>query len=68
MNGTTERVVRKNISLYPRDLVILHRVSQNMGLSSLSATIRYIIHDWSKKQQLGAFITVHGAAPDDDNR
>jgi len=44
------RSIPKNISFYEKDLATLHQVGKDMGLTSLSAAIRYVIHDWKKMQ------------------
>jgi hypothetical protein len=46
------------VSLYPVDWAAADRVRRELGLSSLSAAIRYILRDW----QLG-----HSAQPSPGN-
>ena len=45
-----ERAISKAVTLYESDLVILRQAADAKGLSSLSATLRYVIRDWIKHQ------------------
>ena len=47
---TREKVIPRNVTLFESDLATLHQVGKDKGLSSLSAALRYIIHDWKKIQ------------------
>ncbi len=35
-----------NLSLYPRQKAILIQVAKEQGFETVSAAVRYIIHDW----------------------
>ena len=45
---TRDRAIPKNVTLYETHLATLHQVGKDNGLASLSAALRYIIHDWTK--------------------
>ena len=42
------RVIPKNVTLSAANLELLQTVQENEDLTSLSAALRYIIHDWHK--------------------
>ena len=52
-----ERVVPKNVTLYETDLAILRQAGKDNGLASLSAALRWIIHDWTKMKLRETSIT-----------
>ena len=45
--NTPEQV---SLSLTPTEIEIIDRVSEEMGISNRSATLRYIIRDWQRLQ------------------
>lgn len=45
---TQGKSIPRNFTLYEPDMATLHQVGKDNGLASLSAALRYIIHDWKK--------------------
>ena len=52
-----ERVIPKNVTLYETDLAILRQARKDNGLASLSAALRWIIHDWTRMKLRETSIT-----------
>lgn len=46
-------VVTRNISLYPDQDELLAQVARDYGLASISAAVRFIIHDWQRLRKAG---------------
>ena len=43
-----EQAVGRNISLYPTELAMLQQIAKDHGLGSISAAVRFVLHDWAK--------------------
>ena len=46
-----QRAIKRNITIYPQDLVALRIVAKDMGLSSVSGAIRFVLRDWQRQQR-----------------
>ena len=44
----TERAVGRNVSLYPREWTMFRQIAEDHGLSSMSAAVRFVLHDWAR--------------------
>jgi hypothetical protein len=43
-----ERAIGCNISLYPTERAMLKQIAKDHGLGSISAAVRFVLHDWMK--------------------
>ena len=43
-----ERVTARNVTLYETDLAILRQAGKDHGIATVSASLRFIIRDWTK--------------------
>ncbi len=56
------KVIPRNVTLYESDLVTLRQLEQDKGLASLSAALRYLIHDWKHMKLQQPSITAESRA------
>ncbi len=45
------KVIPKNVTLLTANLELLQTVQDDKGLTSLSAALRFVLHDWQKLRQ-----------------
>jgi hypothetical protein len=48
------------ISIYPQDKLLIKRIGDELGLNSISATVRFVLRDWAKSHNYNGNDEVNG--------
>ena len=57
MDLIKEQMQRHTITMEPIDWAVVHQIAKDMGLSSRSAGVRFIVRDWQRMKQAALFPT-----------